>query len=127
MSRALSAFAVIGLVVGGIGIANVMLATVIERTREIGLRMAVGARARDVMLHFLVEALLLAVIGGLAGVVLGAVVAETVAWRLGWDVGHDPRSVVTAFALAAIVGILSGVYPAIRAAALQPVDALRHG
>ncbi len=115
----------ISLLVGGIGIMNVMLATVLERTREIGLRRAVGARQVDVRNQFLIEAFVLSASGGLAGVLLGLALARGVAAWAGWDTLVTPGSILLATGVSAGVGLASGFYPARRAAALDPIEALR--
>lgn len=126
MTALLASIAAISLVVGGIGIMNVMLVSVTERTREIGLRLAVGARRREVLLQFLVEALVLSLAGGAAGVVLGIVAARTLTSLMEWPTRISVEGVLMAFAIAAAVGILFGYYPARRASRLDPIDALRH-
>ena len=125
MTALLAAIAAISLVVGGIGIMNVMLVSVSERTREIGLRRAVGARRRDVLLQFLVEAVALACCGGLVGIVLGFAAAAVVTRVLEWPAAVSPSSVGLAFGIAAAVGVFFGFYPARRASRLDPIDALR--
>ncbi len=115
----------ISLLVGGIGIMNIMLATVLERTREIGLRRAVGARQIDVRNQFLIEAFVLSAAGGLLGVLLGLGLARSVAAWAGWDTLVTPTSILLATGVSASVGLLSGFYPARRAAALDPIEALR--
>jgi len=122
----LAATAVVSLVVGGIGIMNIMLVSVTERTREIGLRMAVGARGRDILLQFLVEALTLACIGGLIGIAMGLATAQGASTLGHWPVLVSPFSMVLGFASAALVGVVFGFYPAQRAAALDPIVALRY-
>lgn len=121
----LAAVALVALFVGGIGVMNVMLVSVTERTREIGLRMAVGARPRHVLAQFVVEASLLALAGGAAGVVLGVGAAVSLAMIGGWPVLIDPMAALLALAVSASVGLAAGLYPAIRAARLDPVAALR--
>jgi putative ABC transport system permease protein len=121
----LAAVASVSLLVGGIGIMNIMLVSVTERTREIGLRMAVGARRRDILGQFLVEAVTLSLIGGLAGIALGVATAFAIGSFLGWRVLLAPEAVAIAFAFAFGVGVLFGFYPARKAARLNPVDALR--
>ena len=126
MTALLAAIAAISLVVGGIGIMNVMLVSVSERTREIGLRRAVGARKRDVMIQFLVEAVTLSCFGGIAGIVLGFVAAAVVTRVLEWPASVSPSAVALAFGIAAAVGVFFGFYPARRASQLDPIDALRY-
>ena len=126
MTALLAAIAAISLVVGGIGIMNVMLVSVSERTREIGLRRAVGARQRDVLLQFLVEAVTLSCCGGLAGVLLGFAAAAVVTRVLEWPASVSPSAVALAFGIAAAVGVFFGFYPARRASRLDPIDALRY-
>ncbi len=121
----LAAVASVSLIVGGIGIMNIMLVSVTERTREIGLRMAVGARTRDILGQFLVEAVTLSLIGGLIGVVLGIGGAMAVARFAGWQVLLSPTAVVLAVAFAFAIGVFFGYYPARKAARLNPVEALR--
>jgi len=121
----LAAVASVSLVVGGIGIMNIMLVSVTERTREIGLRMAVGARNRDILGQFLVEAVTLSLIGGLAGVALGMAAAFGVAQLAGWRIVVAPQAVLLAVAFAFVIGVFFGFYPARKAARLNPVEALR--
>jgi putative ABC transport system permease protein len=121
----LAAVASVSLVVGGIGIMNIMLVSVTERTREIGLRMALGARTRDILGQFLVEAVTLSLIGGLAGVALGGATALAIAQFSGWRIALSPESVVLAVAFAFAIGVFFGYYPARKAARLNPVEALR--
>ena len=117
--------AAISLVVGGIGIMNIMLVSVTERTREIGIRIAVGARPRDVMTQFLIEALVLSILGGAIGVLLGPFGAVLMSGTNGFPFVLDPLSILLAFGVAAMVGIIFGFYPAQRAARLDPIVALR--
>jgi putative ABC transport system permease protein len=125
LSWLLGATSAISLVVGGIGIMNIMLVSVTERTREIGLRMAVGGRRRDILLQFLVEAVTLCSVGGLVGIALGIATAHIVGWQAQWPVLVEPDVVLLAMAAAAITGIVFGFFPARRAARLNPIDALR--
>ena len=125
MSWLLAAVAAVSLLVGGIGIMNITLLSVTERTREIGLRMAVGARPSDVMRQFLVEAVAISLAGGLAGIVVGIAAALIVARTLQWATVISPASVLLAFGVAGAVGIFFGWYPARRASQLDPIVALR--
>jgi putative ABC transport system permease protein len=122
----LAAIASVSLLVGGIGIMNIMLVSVTERTREIGLRMAVGARGRDILLQFLVEAVTLSLIGGLIGITAGLVSAYAVAHLAHWRTLVSTQAVVVAFSFAAAVGVFFGFYPARKASHLSPIDALRY-
>ena len=121
----LAAVASVSLVVGGIGIMNIMLVSVTERTREIGLRMAVGARTRDILGQFLVEAVTLSLIGGLVGIAIGVAAAIGIAEIAGWRIVLSPESVMLAVAFAFAIGVFFGFYPARKAARLNPVEALR--
>jgi putative ABC transport system permease protein len=118
--------AVISLLVGGIGIMNIMLASVLERTHEIGIRRAVGATQRDVTVQFLAEALLMTLSGGVAGILLGLVVSGAVSAYAGWATKVSLGAVVLGFTVSVAVGLLFGIYPAIRAAQLNPIDAVRY-
>ena len=126
MTTLLAAIASVSLVVGGIGIMNIMLVSVTERTREIGIRRAVGGRSSDVLAQFLVESVVLSALGGLIGTALGVVVAQVVARLTGWATVVTPSSIALALAFSGAVGVFFGWYPARRAAALDPIDALRH-
>ncbi len=126
MTLLLAAVAGISLVIGGIGIMNIMLVSVTERTREIGLRMAVGARGRDILAQFLIEAVTLSLVGGAIGVVLGAAATWAVAHFAGWQVSMTLASVALAAGFSAFVGVFFGWYPARRASRLLPIQALRH-
>jgi putative ABC transport system permease protein len=126
MTWLLAAVAAVSLVVGGIGIMNITLLSVTERTREIGLRLAVGARTRDVMRQFLIEAVAISLAGGLAGIILGVVAAAVIARTLNWATVVSPLSVILAFGVAGFVGVFFGWYPARRASMLDPIVALRH-
>jgi len=121
----LAAVASVSLVVGGIGIMNIMLVSVTERTREIGLRMAVGARTRDILGQFLVEAVTLSLLGGLVGIAIGVTAAVAIAQFAGWRIVLAPESVMLAVAFAFAIGVFFGFYPARKAARLNPVEALR--
>lgn len=116
----------ISLLVGGIGIMNIMLASVLERTREIGLRRAVGARRRDILVQFVLEAFALSAIGGLLGVVMGVTIARVVAFTAGWPTEVRLWSILLATGVATGVGVVSGLYPAVRAARLDPIESLRY-
>jgi putative ABC transport system permease protein len=122
----LAAIASVSLLVGGIGIMNIMLVSVTERTREIGLRMAVGARGRDILLQFLVEAVTLSLIGGAIGIATGLGGSYSIAYFAQWHTLVSTEAVLVAFAFAAAVGVFFGFYPARKAAALNPIDALRY-
>lgn len=126
MTLLLAAVAGISLVIGGIGIMNIMLVSVTERTREIGLRMAVGARGRDILAQFLIEAVTLSLIGGAIGVLLGALTTWAVGAFAGWDVSLSWASVVLAVGFSGLVGVFFGYYPAQRAAKMLPIQALRY-
>ncbi len=125
MTALLASIAGVSLLVGGIGIMNIMLVSVTERTREIGLRMAIGARGRDVLLQFLVEAVVLSLFGGGIGIALGFGVAQGVTLWQGWPTAVSTNAVIVAFGFAAMTGVFFGFYPARKAAALDPIDALR--
>ncbi len=125
LTTLLAAIAAVSLLVGGIGIMNIMLVSVTERTREIGVRMAVGARGRDILLQFLTEALVLAVTGGVVGVGLGLLVAWRLAVAFGWPVLFRPEAIAVAVAFSGLVGVVFGLYPARRASRLDPIQALR--
>ena len=126
MTYLLAAIASVSLLVGGIGIMNIMLVSVTERTREIGLRMAVGARRRHIMLQFLIEAVTLSVIGGIIGIALGVGGSELISYFAQWRTLVAPQSIVLAFSFAAGIGIFFGFYPARKASRLDPIDALRY-
>ena len=126
MTMLLMSVASVSLLVGGIGIMNIMLVSVTERTREIGLRMAVGARTRDILRQFLAEAISLSVVGGAIGVVLGLTVSRLLTSGLGWPTLITPSAIVVAFAFAGAVGVFFGFYPARKAAELDPIEALRY-
>ncbi|MDA8382238.1 MAG: ABC transporter permease [Betaproteobacteria bacterium] len=126
MALLLAAVASISLLVGGIGIMNILLVSVTERTREIGIRMAIGARRIHVLLQFLVEAILLSGIGGVVGIVVGVAVSEIVSLAAGWPTLISPLAIVGGFVFSAVVGVFFGFYPARRAALLNPIEALRY-
>jgi putative ABC transport system permease protein len=120
------AIASVSLIVGGIGIMNIMLAGILERTREIGLRRAVGARQSDIVRQFVVEATMISVAGGLLGVVLGFIVSRLIAWLAGWSTIVTAGSVALGFLVSISVGLIFGIYPATKAARLDPVEAIRY-
>jgi putative ABC transport system permease protein len=126
MAVLLGTVASISLVVGGIGIMNIMLVSVTERTREIGIRMAVGARSRDIMLQFLVEAVVMAATGGILGILVGIGSSEILNYWAQWPILIDPGIVAIAFIFSGAVGIFFGFYPARKAAHLDPIEALRY-
>jgi len=125
MTALLASIAGVSLLVGGIGIMNIMLVSVTERTREIGLRLAIGARGRDVLLQFLVEAVVLSLFGGTIGIGLGFALSKGVTLWMSWPTAVSPQAVLVAFGFAAVTGVFFGFYPAQKAAALDPIDALR--
>src|SRR6185369_6986225 len=122
----LGAVASISLIVGGIGIMNIMLVSVTERTLEIGIRMAIGARRKDILWQFLTEAVLLTMLGGIIGIILGAGGATVVSRLLSWPTLISIQSITVAFLFSGAVGIFFGFYPARKAAGLNPIDALRY-
>ncbi|HWA86550.1 MAG TPA: ABC transporter permease [Opitutus sp.] len=126
MTLLLGAIAGVSLIVGGIGIMNIMLVSVTERTREIGIRLAVGAHGRDVLLQFLIEAVILSSLGGILGILIGVGSSQLISKLNGWPVLVSTPSVVVAFVFSAMVGMFFGFYPARKAAQLDPIDALRY-
>ncbi|MCM2323947.1 MAG: ABC transporter permease [Oligoflexia bacterium] len=126
MTLLLSIIAAISLLVGGIGIMNIMLVSVTERTREIGLRKAVGARRRDILSQFLVEAVVISLIGGVCGIALAWVISMALSFFAGWTTSISPGSVLVAFFFSAGIGVAFGLYPARQASRLPPIDALRY-
>src|SRR5207253_1318792 len=124
MTYLLAAIASVSLVVGGIGIMNIMLVSVTERTREIGIRMAIGARGRDILLQFLVEAVTLSLLGGVVGIALGLAGSRAITYFADWRTLVAPEAIALAFGFAAAVGIFFGFYPARKAARLDPIEAL---
>jgi putative ABC transport system permease protein len=121
----LAGVASISLVVGGIGIMNIMLVSVRERTREIGIRKAIGARNRDILLQFLVEALVLSLLGGLIGIVVGLAASAVIGAIAGWGFTFNPVTLIAATLFSLVVGVVFGVWPARQAARLNPIAALR--
>jgi putative ABC transport system permease protein len=126
MTMLLGSIAAVSLLVGGIGIMNIMLVSVTERTREIGVRMAVGARGRDILLQFLIEAVTLSLVGGLIGILSGVGGAWLVSAKLGWNTLVSTESIIRAFCVSVAIGVFFGFYPARKAAQLDPIDALRY-
>jgi putative ABC transport system permease protein len=126
MTWLLAAVAAVSLVVGGIGIMNIMLVSVTERTKEIGLRLSVGARDVDVLMQFLVEAIVLSVAGGALGLGVGAIASSVLGRVMQWSTPVTPDSVALAFSFAVCIGVFFGFYPARKAARLNPIDALRY-
>ena len=126
MTLLLLIIACVSLVVGGIGIMNIMLVSVTERTREIGIRMAVGAKGRDVLLQFLVEAVVTSLLGGVMGILFGIGASQLIGWLAKWNTPMVPGAILLAFIFSAVVGIFFGYYPARRAAGLDPIEALRY-
>ncbi len=126
MTLLLGAIASVSLLVGGIGIMNIMLVSVTERTREIGIRMAIGAKTWDIRLQFIIEALTLSLIGGIAGIIFGVSGSELISVFAGWSTIISPLSILLAFGFSGLVGIFFGFYPAYKASLLDPIDALRY-
>ena len=126
MTLLLGGIASISLVVGGIGIMNIMLVSVRERTREIGIRKAIGARGSDILSQFLVEALTLSLLGGLIGVAIGLGVSALIARVAGWNFAFTPTTLAAAVLSSVLVGVVFGVWPARQAARLDPIAALRY-
>jgi len=125
-SVVIGSVAALALLIGGIGIMNIMLTSVVERTREIGVRRTAGAKRRDVTMQFLIETLLMTVGGGIAGIVIGAVVSVGISAYAGWPTHVSVTAVLLGFVVSFLVGLVFGLYPAMKAAALQPVDAMRY-
>jgi putative ABC transport system permease protein len=126
MTLLLGSIASVSLLVGGIGIMNIMLVSVTERTREIGIRMAIGAKTWDIRLQFIIEALILSLIGGVAGIIAGISASEIISALAGWSTVVSPFAILTAFGFSGLVGIFFGFYPAYKASMLIPIDALRY-
>ena len=122
----LAAIAAVSLLVGGIGIMNIMLVSVTERTREIGLRMAIGAKGRNILAQFLAESLVLAVSGGIVGILLGVTTTQILARRFGWTIPIRPEIIVLAVGFSCLVGVVFGLFPARKASRLDPIEALRY-
>jgi ABC-type antimicrobial peptide transport system permease subunit len=125
MTMLLSGIAAVSLLVGGIGIMNIMLVSVTERTREIGIRMAVGARAKQVQSQFLIESLVLGLAGGLTGILVGVATAYALSKGFGWAHSLSPTAMLGSAAFSMLIGVIFGYYPARKAAALDPIEALR--
>jgi putative ABC transport system permease protein len=126
LTTLLGAVAAVSLLVGGIGIMNIMLVSVTERTREIGLRLAIGALEREVLLQFLIEAVALSALGGLIGIVLATAASYGLAFAMGVPYLFDPTINVLSLVFSAAIGVLFGYFPARRAARMDPIEALRH-
>jgi macrolide transport system ATP-binding/permease protein len=126
MSLLLTSVAAISLLVGGIGIMNIMLVSVTERTKEIGLRKAVGAKRRDILIQFLTESIVLSVTGGVLGILLGWLITTVLSSLTGWSTSVSFFSVFISFVFSSLVGIVFGIYPALKASQLHPILALRH-
>jgi putative ABC transport system permease protein len=126
MSLLLGSIALVSLIVGGIGIMNIMLVSVTERTREIGIRMAVGARGQDILFQFLTESIVLSMVGGLIGMLIGVIGSKLMAYFTGWNVLISYWALLLSFSFAAAVGIFFGYYPALKASRLNPIDALHY-
>jgi putative ABC transport system permease protein len=122
----LASIASVSLLVGGIGIMNIMLVSVTERTREIGIRMSIGARARDILTQFLIEALVLSLLGGILGIILGTTGSSIISKIAKWPTIITPFSIILSFGFSIAIGIFFGFYPARKAALLNPIDALRY-
>lgn len=126
LTTLLAYIAGISLLVGGIGIMNIMYVSVTERTKEIGLRMSVGARGVDILAQFLIEAILISITGGIIGIIIGGIICASINWLANWPVSIQSWSVVLSFAVCTVTGVFFGWYPAKKAAALDPIDALRY-
>jgi putative ABC transport system permease protein len=126
MTNLLASIAGVSLLVGGIGIMNIMLVSVTERTREIGIRMAIGARSRVIRSQFLIESMTISLVGGIIGVLLGVAASVGISSTLNWPTLVSPASIVVSVIFSVLVGVVFGYYPARKAAALDPIDALRY-
>ena len=126
MTNLLLSVALISLIVGGVGIMNIMLVSVTERTREIGLRMAVGARGRDILRQFLVEAVVMCLAGGAIGILLGQGISKLITFMLHWPTETSLAAIISSVMVSASVGIIFGFYPAWKASRLDPIEALRY-
>jgi putative ABC transport system permease protein len=126
MSILLAAIASVSLIVGGIGIMNIMLVSVSERTKEIGLRQAVGAKTRDILNQFLIEAVTLSVAGGAVGIALGLAASVLISYFAQWSIVVSPGAIVVSFLFSALVGVFFGFYPARKAAYMDPIEALHY-
>lgn len=126
MTTLLACVAAISLIVGGIGIMNIMYVSVTERTKEIGLRMSVGGRGIDILAQFLIEAIIISISGGIIGVIFGCLAAWAVSYFAGWPVLVESWTIFLSFAVCSVTGVFFGWYPAKKAAALNPIDALRY-
>ena len=125
-TQVMTAIALISLIVGGIGIMNIMLATVTQRTREIGIRRAIGATKRDILSQFIVESIIISLSGGLLGILLGVFFANAISMYTGWSTIISPVAIAISFFVAALTGLVFGMYPSIKAANLDPIEALRY-
>ena len=126
MTALLGSIAFVSLMVGGIGIMNIMLVSVTERTREIGIRKAVGARRHDILMQFVIEALVIAVMGGFIGIALGVGTVLIITHFLQWNALIQPSSIILSVVVSGGIGLFFGIFPAVRAASLNPIDALRY-
>ena len=126
MTALLAAVAGISLIVGGIGIMNIMYVSVTERTKEIGLRMSIGAKGRDILLQFLIEAVLISVTGGIIGIIIGVLSSYGIKLIANWPIDVQGYSVLLSFLVCSVTGIFFGWYPAKRAAELDPIEAIRY-